>query len=58
MKKTHARKQALERQASLFNNRCKKCPYRNTYRYSDDCMECPVRDELLEIGELLMATVK
>ena len=58
MELTYTRLEALDRQKELFNNRCKKCPYRNTYRYSEGCLECPVREELLEIGDVLNVTVK
>lgn len=55
---TYTRLEALDRQKKLFNNRCKKCHYRQQQAYSDECMTCPVRDELLEIGDVLNATVK
>lgn len=58
MELTYTRSEALDRQKVLFNNRCRKCPYRQRYGYSDECMKCPVRDEMIEIGDVLNATVK
>lgn len=55
------RLEALERQSILFENRCLGCPYRKKANKSDiyveDCYRCPVRDELLEIGDILMSTL-
>ncbi|MGX9134027.1 hypothetical protein ACWV26_06555 [Rummeliibacillus sp. JY-2-4R] len=52
------RKDALDRQKLLFNHRCMGCPYRNPKNYTKQCLSCPVRDELLEIGEVLDKTIK
>ena len=56
------RSEALKRQALLFDNRCIGCPYRRGDNkwdiYTDKCYMCPVRDEFLEIGEILLATLK
>lgn len=52
------RYEALERQKLLFNNRCLKCPYRDTYNYTKQCTMCPVKNELLEIGEILDKTIR
>ncbi|WP_332649716.1 hypothetical protein [Lysinibacillus sp. 54212] len=58
MELTYTRIEALDRQTLLFNNRCRKCPYRQQYNYSDACLKCPVRDEFIEIGSVLDATIK
>ena len=52
------RKEALDRQRLLFNFRCKGCPYRNSEKYTSECLSCPIRDEFLEIGEILDKTIR
>lgn len=55
------RLEALDRQSLLFKNRCLGCPYRKKANrwevYAEDCYRCPIRDEFLEIGEILMSTL-
>lgn len=52
------RLEALKRQKILHENRCIGCPYRPKKGvYTEKCYTCPVRDEFLEIGEVLIKTV-
>lgn len=53
----YTREEALNRQRLLHLNRCKGCPYRNSYQYTDQCEKCPVKEELLSIGQVLDATL-
>ncbi|MEK4228939.1 hypothetical protein [Solibacillus sp. FSL H8-0538] len=52
------RQEALDRQKLLHNHRCVGCPYRLVDGYSEDCHRCPVKYELIEIGQVLNQTVK
>ena len=54
----YTRAEALERQRILHHNRCKGCPYRNCYRYTDQCELCSVKVELLSIGQVLDAAAR
>lgn len=53
----YTREEALNRQRLLHNNRCRNCPYRNSNKYTDQCESCPVKEELLSIGQVLDATL-
>ncbi len=52
------RNDALDRQRLLFAYRCTGCPYRDSEKYTSECLRCPIRDEFLEIGEILDKTIR